>query len=201
MGAQMDTKPILAKIESDARAAVADILKEAEDRVLSIHEQADMNLAREKSQTQKEAETESQKVVQRMERLAELENRKELLRQRRLLMDKAFDLALEKLRQLPQEAFSGWLMGWLMSAQGDEQVQAGEHNDAFFTPAFLEQANAQLIKQGKPGQLKDKGGRAPGITGLMLFGHGSEVFLSLESALELKRLDLEMRLAKLLFGE
>ena len=72
----MDTKPILATIEADAREAVAHILKEAEDRVLSIHELADMNLARQKSQTLQEAEAESLKTVQRLERLAELENRK-----------------------------------------------------------------------------------------------------------------------------
>ena len=128
----MDTKPILATIEADAREAVAHILKEAEDRVLSIHELADMNLARQKSQTLQEAEAESLKTVQRLERLAELENRKELLRQQRLLMDKAFNLALQKLRQLPAEALSNWLLGQLLSAQGDEQVQAGEHNDSFF---------------------------------------------------------------------
>ncbi|NLG58375.1 MAG: hypothetical protein GX540_08180, partial [Clostridiales bacterium] len=57
----MDTKPILAKIESDARETVADILKEAEDRVLSIHEESDLRLARNKSQTLREAEAESHK--------------------------------------------------------------------------------------------------------------------------------------------
>jgi len=149
----MDTKPILATIEADAREAVAHILKEAEDRVLSIHELADMNLARQKSQTLQEAEAESLKTVQRLERLAELENRKELLRQQRLLMDKAFDLALQKLRQLPAEALSNWLLGQLLSAQGDEQVQAGEHNDSFFTPDFLKKANAQLVESGKTGSL------------------------------------------------
>ncbi|MDD3109074.1 MAG: V-type ATP synthase subunit E [Eubacteriales bacterium] len=197
----MDTKPILATIEADAREAVAHILKEAEDRVLSIHELADMNLARQKSQTLQEAEAESLKTVQRLERLAELENRKELLRQQRLLMDKAFDLALQKLRQLPAEALSNWLLGQLLSAQGDEQVQAGEHNDSFFTPDFLKKANAQLVESGKTGSLSDKGGRMPGVTGLVLFGRGAEVYLSLESALELRRLDLETRLAQMLFGE
>ena len=197
----MDTKPILATIEADAREAVAHILKEAEDRVLSIHELADMNLARQKSQTLQEAEAESLKTVQRLERLAELENRKEHLRQQRVLMDKAFDLALQKLRQLPTEAFSNWLLGQLASAQGDEQVQAGEHNDRFFTPDFLKKANAQLVESGKTGSLSDKGGRMPGVTGLVLFGRGSEVYLSLESALALKRLALETRLAQMLFGE
>ncbi|MDD4080542.1 MAG: V-type ATP synthase subunit E [Eubacteriales bacterium] len=197
----MDTKPILAKIESDAREAVADILKEAEERVLSIHEEADLRLARKKSETLQDAETEGQKAVQRMGRLAELENRKELLRQRRRLIDKAFDLALQKLRRLPAEAFSDWLLGQLASAQGEEQVQAGEYNDSFFTPDFLRRANARLVELGKPGGLADRGGRAAGVTGLVLFGQGSEVYLSLESALELRRLDLETRLAQMLFAE
>ncbi len=197
----MDTQPILARIEADAREAVADVLKEAEDRVLTIHEQSDLRLAKLKSDTEREAGAESQRTAERMERLAALESRKELLRQQRLVMDKAFERALEKLRRLPAADFSAWLLKQLEQAQGDEQVQAGENNDSFFTPDFLDKANARLRELGRPGRLTDRGGRAGGVTGLVLFGRGSEVYCSLESALEQKRLDLETRLADLLFGE
>ena len=78
-------------------------------------------------------------------------------------------------------------------------MQAGAVNDGFFTPGFLEKANARLKDLGKPGTLSDMGGRAPGVTGLVLYSQGSEVYCSLESALEQKRLDLETGLARLLF--
>ena len=195
----MDTKPILARIEADARKAVADVLKEAENRVLSIHERSDLRLAEMKAEAQKEGRAESLRLEERMLRLSELETRKELLAAQRTLMDQAFDQALEKLRELPEEEFKAWLLKHLEQARGDEQVQAGAVNDSFYTPDFLSAANARLKELGKPGKLTDRGGRAPGVTGLVLYSQGSEMYCSLESALEQKRLDLETRLAKMLF--
>ncbi len=197
----MDTQPILARIEADARDAVADVLKEAEDRVLSIHEASDLHLAELKQQTQNQAKAESLRLEERMQRLAELESRKELLAAQRELMNQAFNQALEKLRVLPEEAFSDWLIHHLESARGDEGVRAGDLNDSFFTPAFLQKANTRLKELGKPGKLTDMGGREPGVTGLVLYGEGSVAYCSLESALEQKRLDLETGLAELLFED
>ena len=41
----MDTQPILDRIREDAREAAQKLLREAEDRVMTIHEQADLRVA------------------------------------------------------------------------------------------------------------------------------------------------------------
>ena len=198
----MDTKSILAQIEADAQEAVDDVLKEVENQVLSIHEQSDLRLSELKDTTLREARAESLLMAERMQRLAELNVRVELLEGKRELINKAFDQALEKLRALPEDQFVAWMLTQLQGvAQGTETVRAGALNDGFFTPAFLEKANAHLKAQGKPGKLTDDGGREPGMRGLLLFGQGTEVRCTFESALEQVRMNLEARLAELLFDK
>lgn len=197
----MDTKPIIAQIEADAREAVSDVLREVEDQVLNIHEQSDLRLSQLKEETLQKAREESLRLAERMERLSELNFRVELLKEKRNLIDKAFDQALEKLRGLPEERFSQWLLSQLSNAQGTEEVRAGAINDSFFGPEFLAKANGQLKKLGKPGELKDAGGRVPDVSGLVLYGQGSEVNCTLETAMEQARMDMEAKLAKVLFDE
>lgn len=197
----MDTKPIIARIEADAREAVSDVLKEVEDQVLNIHEQSDLRLSQLKEETLRKAREESLRLEERMQRLSELNFRVELLQEKRNLIDKAFDNALETLRSLPEERFTKWLLKQLENAQGNEEVRAGAINDAFYGPAFLKKANDHLKALGKPGELKDAGGRVPGVSGLVLYGHGNEVNCTFEMAMEQARMDLEARLAQVLFDE
>ena len=51
----MDTKPIIAQIEADAREAVSDVLREVEDQVLNIHVQSDLRLSQLKEETLQKA--------------------------------------------------------------------------------------------------------------------------------------------------
>lgn len=197
----MDTKPIIAQIEADAREAVSDVLKEVEDQVLNIREQSDLRLSQLKKETLRSASEESARLAERMHRLNELNIRVELLKEKRSLIDKAFDGALEKLRTLPEDQFAEWLLVQLDSAQGTEEVRAGAINDGFFSPAFLEKANKRLTNIGKPGALRDAGGRVPGVSGLVLFSQGSEVNCTFEMALEQVRMDMEAKLAQVLFDE
>lgn len=197
----MDTKPIIAQIEADAREAVSDVLKEVEDQVLNIHEQSDLRIAQLKEETLAKAREESLRLAERMERLSELHFRVELLKEKRGLIDKAFEKALAKLRALPEDQFTQWLLVQLEGAQGTEQLRAGAVNDGFFGPEFLKKANERLKKLGKPGELRDAGGRVPDVSGLVLYGQGSEVNCTFEMAMEQVRMDMEARLAQVLFDE
>ena len=197
----MNTQPILEKIRQDAKQAYEALMREAENRVLTIHEQSDQAIADMREKMLESVQMEGEQLAERMRRLAELEHRKNLLAAQRALLDRAFSQALSQLRAMPPEQLGPWVESMAaQSAQGHEHVRAGALNDAFFTADFVKGINADLVQAGKPGALVMDTKRAPGVTGLVLFDEGSEVFCTVEAALQQSRLLLETRVAEKLFG-
>ena len=197
----MNTQPILEKIRQDAKQAYEALMREAENRVLTIHEQSDQAIADMREKMLESVQMEGEQLAERMRRLAELEHRKTLLAAQRALLDRAFSQALSQLRAMPPEQLGPWVEYMAaQSAQGHEHVRAGALNDAFFTADFVKGINADLVQAGKPGALVMDTKRAPGVTGLVLFDEGSEVFCTVEAALQQSRLLLETRVAEKLFG-
>ena len=197
----MNTQPILEKIRQDAKQAYETLMREAENRVLTIHEQSDQAIADMREMMQESVRMEGEQLAERMRRLAELEHRKTLLAAQRALLDRAFSQALSQLRAMPPEQLGPWVESMAaQSAQGHERVRAGALNDAFFSADFVKGINADLVQAEKPGTLVMETERAPGVTGVVLFDEGSEVFCTVEAALQQSRLLLETRVAEKLFG-
>lgn len=198
----MDAQAILDIIAQDAQEAAQSALREAQDRVLTIHEESDMRTAQLKDDTQTRAAAEVVQLADRMARLAELEERKEQLSAKRELIDRAFELALDNLRHLsPQEAGDIILSLIRQNAQGDETLMVGTINSSFFTPAFIQKANDALISLGKPGRLTDSGQKVENVTGLVLKTLQSELYCTMEALLNDKRETLEPAVAAVLFPD
>lgn len=153
-----------------------------------------------REKTQESARNEGEQLDERMRRLAALEDRKNLLTAQRTLLDKAFAQALFQLRTLPAEQFGPWVLSLIvLNAEGKERVRAGELNDGFFTADFVERVNTELISAGKIGKMIEETPRVPGVTGVVLFGQGSEIYCTAEAALEQSRISLETKVAERLF--
>lgn len=197
----MNAQPILDKIEQDAQASARALVADAEAKALDIRKKAQSKLDTMKADMVAQAEREGQEAQQRMLRMADLEDRKSLLAKKRKLLDEAFDLALQKLRGMPQKELRAFFLAQVVqAAQGQEELVVGAEHAAWFDDAFVQEANAALEKRGKMGKLRQGQERRPGITGVILATQGTEVHTTLETLLDALRSDMEAEVATQLFG-
>lgn len=196
----MDVQGILEKIESDAKAAAKQTLTDARKKADGIRAQAEAQAQAQKEAMAKRIQTEKAEMESRMLRMAELEDKKAQLAVKREVMDGAFDLAVQKLRQLPDDQKRAFFRAQLLSAaQGNETVLIGRENSAWFTDAFLRDVNAALEKAGKPGNLA-KAGSVDGC-GFELRRGGEARKCTFEALVEDSRMALEGDVARALFQE
>ena len=165
----MDTQPILSLIREEALQAAESARAQALERAKVIREESLRSSARMFESAKEDAAHEAEQARDRLRRLRELEDRKYALSARRELIGKAFDEALRKLHVLGQGEMAEMMLSLIAAnAQGDESLQAGDINDGFYTPVFIQRANQKLAELGRPGRLSDAGGRVSGCCGIVL---------------------------------
>ena len=197
----MNAQTILEKIGSDGHKAAAVLLKEAGERAEAIRNESDIKIAKLREQTILKAQAEAAALEVRMQRMAELEERKALLVAKRQLMDQAFQTALGKLRQLPPEQLESFFLSMVLSScKGTETLFIGALCDAWHTPAFADKVNAALTAAGKPGRITANQERRDGAAGVILSGEGMEINCTLEALLDARRLELEAEVATILYA-
>ena len=196
----MDVQGILQKIESDAKAAASQTLMEAQKKADLIRAQGEKQAQAQRDAMDKRIQAEKAEMESRMLRMAELEDKKAQLAVKREVMDGAFALAVQKLRELPDDQKRAFFRSQLLSAaQGDETVLIGQENSAWFTDAFLQDVNAALEKAGKPGKLT-RAGSVEGC-GFELRRGGEAQKCTFEALVEGSRMALEGDVARVLFQE
>ena len=197
----MDTQPILSLIREEALQAAESARAQALERAKVIREESLRSSARMFESAKEDAAHEAEQARDRLRRLRELEDRKYALSARRELIGKAFDEALGKLHVLGQGEMAELMLSLIAAnAQGDESLQAGDINDGFYTPAFIQKANQRLTELGRPGRLVDAGGRVSGCCGIVLRSLESQTYCTVEALMESGREGLEQKAAALLFG-
>ena len=136
----------------------------------------------------------------RMQRMAELDARKALLREKRVVLDEAFALALKKMQDMPAAKAKRYALSVLLDvARGDETLIA-DVDFAWCNAAFVREANQALVAAGREGKLRlSEEKRALG-GGFLLVRGGMEVNCSFEAAISARRLELEAEVASLLFS-
>ncbi len=194
----MEAKPLLQKIEADAREAAAQVLAAARDKARALVEASDAGIEELNLRTSQRIERDSQDMRTRMQRMDELEGRKALLSDKRDVMDETFREALRMLTSMDANAARAFFEQRLLAtAQGDEQVKPGTQGGGV-DQAMLDQVNRQLQAQGKPGQLTLSEERVPGV-GFALARGGIEVVCTFERLVHDARMGLETEVAGILF--
>ena len=197
----MDTQPILSLIRDEALQAAESARAQALERAKVIREESLRSSALMFERAKEDAAHEAEQAQDRIRRLRELEDRKYALAARRELIGKAFDETLKKLHALPGDDMEELMLSLIAaSAQGDENIQAGDINDGFYTPVFIQKANQRLAELGRPGRLVDAGGRVSGCCGIVLRSLESQTYCTVEALMESGREGLEQQAAALLFG-
>lgn len=136
---------IVARIDADAQAKVAEVLAQAKAQAgdIAANYQGRVNtlLAAERTK----AEAQAAQTAQRAEAAGALEGRKWVLGAKQQLLEDTFALALSKLRALPQAEYVDLLSRLLVdAAQGGEEVIFNQADRAQVGKAVVTAANDRL---------------------------------------------------------
>ena len=192
------TEKIIAHIQADAAAQADAILAQAEQQCAEIragYERKAKDAYAEKIRAGVKA---NQDRLESVERLARMEGRKSVLALKQDMVSKSFDLAVDKLVDLPEEQYVALLakLAAQASVTGDEQVVLNARDREKIGPAVVAAANARL-SDGKL-TLSDEVGAFRG--GLLLRRGSIEANCTVELLVELCRGDMAAELAKVLFA-
>lgn len=195
----MNVNAITDKILEDAREQASRVLMEAQERAQQARARSDEKITRQRDLAMAEARRECVEVRDRMLRMAELDQKKELLAMKREMIDAAFEDAYARMLAMsPQEAQSYLTELMLSACQGDEQVIVGQ-SEQLIDQAFLEQVNQRLKRQGKQGALKLAEERRGFRGGFVLRRQGLEMNCTYAAVLKEARPALEAEVAATLF--
>lgn len=196
----MNADAITSKILEDARQSASQTLKEADERAQKLREDNDRKAEDEKNAAMEQARKDCAELRDRMLRMAELDQRKELLSMKRAVIDAAFEEALASMRAMPAEKARAFMEKTLLSlAEGDEGVIVSKGDEKVFDASFVARVNDQLKKAGKSGNLSLSGEVRDAGGGILLRRGGMEVNLTYPSVLSERRPELEAEVAGMLF--
>ncbi len=197
----MDATPILTKIKEDATKQASDIINAAKQRTDEIKQQTNKRISEMRENDRVKFESESAAMQDRMLRMSELENKKDLLSSKRELVSSAFDRALELLYALPDKEKKEFFLRQILSlASGDEALQPAEKSKQLFDEHFILEINEALKKSGKNGLIRLSHDNFVSGTGFILKKDGVEINCTFEAIVNSKRQELEGEVAKILFS-
>lgn len=189
--------------------------QEAQETIDRANQQAKEQVAEINKDTQKRLDglkqqflTDCSEFEKRSKLNAGIEERKKLLAAKREVMDQAFEVAREKLRNLDEETWKKFITEIVLAGTvtDTEYIKVPEKDYKRFTSrssngkTFLEVLNEQLRKAGHDRPLKLDEHPAHFSDGIMLIGKYSDVNASFDVILDNMREDLEWNVSEILFG-
>lgn len=197
----METKNITAKILEGAKKKAEEIVAEAESKVRNTLENAREEAKRIDRKSEKDAEELAKKERTRILSLAEMEERRKILREKIEILEETFHQALDHFKSKSESQYQKVMRDLLIRSvnDGDEEVVVAKSERDRLNQEFLHTVNEELQKMGKTGNLKllEEAGDFNG--GILLRKDRVETWCSLRVLLEILRDDLEIEIAKVLF--
>lgn len=143
---------ITAKIVQDAQAEITRMNQETDEKVRSIAEAAQAQADKETAETLARGQRAAQERLERLKSAAKMEQRKLELAARQEMLAEAFELALEKLCSLPEEAYVQLLTRLVLEASstGKEQLVFSPQDRARVGKQVVVAANEAMVKQVAP---------------------------------------------------
>ena len=188
--------------------------KSAEEKARAIEEEGRLKrqevIAKAESQAQeirerilKEASQKAEQERRRASVSAELEYRKEVLKEKRKLMEDCFQAALEELLHLPTEESRALVRKMLLKlvVSGEERILISPEDRKRIDPKFVDAVNDELRRAGKKGQLQLEGTSPRLRGGFVLRTEDAEMDCSFGSLLDQLKDELQAEVAGILFGD
>lgn len=187
---------IAGRIISDARAEADAVRQEAETSANEVRQQAQQDAAALKAQLIQEGAAEAEALYARLVASADTDAKKSALSVKQELLSKAFSLAVDKLRALPEQDYIRLLASLAVHASetGKEQLILNADDREKYGEAIVKQANAI---SGKSLSLSEE--TRPIVGGLILSQGRIEINCTLDALAAQSRTELSAEAAKLLF--
>lgn len=192
---------IIGKILEDARLQAEANLNRAKEEAANIIKSASDDAEAKKKQIIEKAELEAVEVKKRLIAVAELEARKQKLQAKQEVVDEAFDLALQKLNNLPDIEYQSILVEMISNSiqTGKEEVLLSESDKKRLSPGFIEELNKKLADKGVAANLKISDEHRNINGGFILKSGDIEINNSFEAIIRMNRDDIETEVIKALF--
>jgi V/A-type H+-transporting ATPase subunit E len=199
----MALEGILEKIGKIAEEKVGAIEEESRLKRQEIVSRAESQAREIRERILKEASQKAQQERRQASVSAELEYRKEILKERRKLMEDCFQAALEELLHLPTEKYRALVGKMLLKTvvSGEESIVISPEDQKRIDPKFVDAVNDELRRAGKKGQLQLEGTSPRLRGGFVLRTEDTEMDCSFGSLLDQLKDELQAEVAGILFGD
>ncbi|HIS43808.1 MAG TPA: hypothetical protein IAB47_00415 [Candidatus Scatomorpha merdigallinarum] len=192
---------ITSRILADAEAECAVVKKESDERCAAIRAENEKKAQDEYLRLVREGVKDTEQRVQRMDRTARLEAKKSILGMKQETVSRAFDLARERIAELPERDYIAFLAREAAEAAitGQEEVIFCERDRKSVGAKAVKAANELLSARGVPGTLTLSDDTREMSGGLMLKQGDIEVNCTVDTLLDLSRGELAAQVAQVLF--
>ena len=192
---------ITSRIIADAEAECRDVKRESDERCAAVRAENEKRAQDEYWRLVREGVKDTEQRVQRMDRTARLEAKKSVLNMKQEAVSRAFDLAKDKIAELPERDYVAFLAREAAEAAitGQEEVIFCERDRKSVGANAVKAANELLAAKGMPGLLTLSDATRDMAGGLMLKQGDIEVNCTVDTLLDLTRDELAARVADVLF--
>jgi V/A-type H+-transporting ATPase subunit E len=189
---------ITSRIQADAQGEIDQILADAKAQAAEISARYDAQAKKESGEILSRGEKNVAEREERLTSVAQMETKKQTLAVKQEMLDKAFELAVDRLGELPEEKSVPLLAGLAAKASttGREQLIFSQKDRARIGKAVVTAANEAVPK----GQLTLSQQTAPIRGGFILSDGDVEVNCAFETLVRLQRDEIAGEVAKVLFG-
>jgi V/A-type H+-transporting ATPase subunit E len=197
----MDAERVVIKILSDARAEAEKIAKQANENEAAEQAKLNRQLDHYRKQTEILAKKAGEDEKLHILAAARMDIAKQLLAEKRKILDKVFEQARQQLQNLPEHEYRSLCTKLMLDAveTGNEEVIL-DKNEKRINQDFIDQVNRLLSSKGK-GNLKLSDQRQDIGAGFILKRGQIKTNVSLVVLLDQTRKELEIDLAKELFTD
>ena len=192
---------ITSRIIADAEAECRDVKRESDERCAAVRAENEKRAQDEYWRLVREGVKDTEQRMQRMDRTARLEAKKSVLNMKQEAVSRAFDLAKDKIAELPERDYVAFLAREAAEAAitGQEEVIFCERDRKSVGAKAVKAANELLAAKGMPGLLTLSDATRDMAGGLMLKQGDIEVNCTVDTLLDLTRGELAARVAEVLF--
>ncbi|MBQ9388505.1 MAG: hypothetical protein IJU01_07685 [Lachnospiraceae bacterium] len=190
------TEKILSHIRTDADAQAAAIMEKARAEAGVIKADYDKKAQEAYDEAMSRAHAENDARIESMQRMSQMEAKKQTLALKQDMVSEVFQKALEMLSNLPADEYEEFLIRTAKAAGafGDEEIILNEKDRA----AYGEKLIAALNKDGSGFRLSEATGAFSG--GLIIKRGNIETNCTAELLLESRRSELSAEVVRILFG-
>lgn len=193
---------LVTKIVEDAKKEAASIIEKAEQEQNKIVNDSKSEAKSKKAEILAKADREAKTRKDRVISNAELQVRNNKLEAKQKVIDNVFDLAVNKLKEIPQDKYLQFIKHTIMSLDiiGDEEIIVNPEDSKKLTSEFINAINADLKAKGKKGEIKLSSENRAIKGGYILAKNGIEINNTFEALVHSMRDELEQEVIQTLFS-